>query len=49
MAAAFARNVNCKAIRRDADGVVASCNLSGAPLGQVAGSDAATLQAASWR
>ena len=49
MAAAFARNVSCRAIRRDGDGVVASCNLSGAPLGQVAGSDAATVQAASWR
>ena len=49
MAAAFARNVSCRTIRRDGDGVVASCNLSGAPLGQLAGSDAATLQAASWR
>ena len=49
MAASFARDLTCRAVRRDEDGVVASCSLSGTPLGQVVSGEAATVQAASWR
>ena len=49
MAAAFAKDVVCSVERRDAQGASGRCTLEGAPLGQVIGSDAAKLQAASWR
>ncbi len=49
MAASFARDLACTAVRRDEDGVVASCTLSGARLGEVVGGETATVQAASWR
>ncbi len=49
MAATFAKDVDCRVEGADAQGVVARCNVAGAPLAQVVGSDAARVQTASWR